>query len=302
MRSSRRVLGATVSALLVLSGVDTPAHTSGCPSVGQAWSETGPFAVAETPSGAGHTIFHPARLGGLGCSVHPVVLWGNGSGARPSAYAGLLRHLASHGFIVAAADTSASGSGVEMLAGLDHLTAANSRPGSVFHRRVALDRIGATGHSQGGAGAIVAGGDPRVDTVVPIQPGPFGEHRRLHGPVFYLAGQLDLVVVPALLVYPRYQESDHVPAVYGELAGAGHAEPTGDGGGYRGPVTAWFRFHLLADDQARPMFFGPRCTYCAAPEWSRFERNTKALAVPSAFSSTGGSGPRRQEPRDGGRG
>jgi hypothetical protein len=283
-----RVLAAALSALLILSGVDTAAHAaSGCPSVGQNWADTGPFAVTETPSGAGHTIFHPARLGGLGCRVHPVVLWGNGSGSRPSTYAGLLRHLASHGFIVAAADTAAAGSGEEMLAGLDHLIAANSRPASVFHRRVALDRIGATGHSQGGAGAIVAGGDPRVSTVVPIQPGPFGEHRRLHGPVFYLAGQLDLVVSPLLLVYPRYQESGHVPAVYGELAGADHTEPTGNGGGYRGPVTAWLRFHLLADEQARPMFFGPQCTYCAAPEWSRFERNDRALAISGATALAG---------------
>jgi hypothetical protein len=288
MSSSRRVLGAALSALLVLSGVDTPAHAgSGCPSVGRAWAETGPFVVTETPSGFGHTIFHPVQLGGLGCRVHPVVLWGNGSGSRPSAYAGLLRHLASHGFIVAAADTSSSGSGQEMLAGLNYLAAAHSRPGSVFHRRVALDRIGATGHSQGGAGAIAAGADPRVDTVVPIQPGPSGEHRLLHGPTFYLAGQLDLIVVPLLLVYPRYQESGHVPAVYGELAGADHTEPTGNGGGYRGPVTAWLRFHLLADEQARGMFFGPECTYCAAPEWSRFERNAKALAVPGATRGTG---------------
>lgn len=228
--------------------------------------------VTETPSGAGHTIFHPTRLTG----VHPVILWGNGSGSSPRVYAGLLRHLAAQGFIVAAADTGSAGSGREMLAGLDHLTTAHARPGSVFHGHVALDRVGASGHSQGGAGAIAAGADPRVDTVVPIQPGPFGEHRDLHGPTFYLAGQADLVVAPALLVHPRFRETGQVPAVYGELRGAGHTEPAGSGGGYRDAVTAWFRFHLLGDQSARVLFFGPHCTYCTAPEWNRFERNTKA--------------------------
>lgn len=274
-----RVLGA-LALLLALSEVDASA-SSACPSVGQSWAQTGPFAVAETPSGAGHTLFHPATLGG--CGVHPLILWGNGSGAKPATYAGLLRHLASHGFIVVAADMGAAGSGEEMLAGLDHLAAEHHRPGSAFHGRVALDRVGSTGHSQGGAGAIVTGADPRVDTVAPIQPGPFGEHRDLHGPVFYLAGQADLVVSPLLLVHPRYRESGHVPAVYGELARAGHTEPTGDGGGFRGPVTAWFRFHLLGDERARPMFFGASCTYCAAPEWSRFERNAKAWAVGAGY-------------------
>lgn len=269
-------LAVTAALVLALSGVDAAA-SPGCPSVGRAWAAAGPFAVTETPSGAGHTLFHPARLGG--CRVHPVVLWGNGTGATPRTYAGLLRHLASHGFIVVAADTSSSGSGREMLAGLDHVTAEHRRPGSAFHGRVDLGRVGSTGHSQGGAGAVVTGADPRVGTVVPIQPGPFGDHRQLHGPTFYLAGRLDLVVSPLLLVYPRYRETGHVPAVYGELAGAGHAEPTGNGGGYRGPVTAWFRFHLLGDEQARGMFFGPGCTYCAAPEWSRFERNARAEAV-----------------------
>lgn len=124
---------------------------------------------------------HPARLGG--CRAHPVVLWGNGTGSTPSTYAGLLRHLASHGFIVAAAGTGSAGSGREMLAGLDHLAAEHRRPGSPFHGRVDLDRVGATGHSQGGAGAIGSGADPGVDTVVPIQPGPFGDHRAVHGPV-----------------------------------------------------------------------------------------------------------------------
>ncbi|PWK84944.1 chlorophyllase-like protein [Lentzea atacamensis] len=270
-------LGAAVALLPALSEVDASA-SPGCPSVGKAWAAPGPFAVAETPSGAGHTLFHPARLGG--CRTYPVLLWGNGSGSTPETYAGLLRHLASHGFIVVAADTGAAGSGREMLAGLDHVTAEHHRPGSVFRGRVALDRVGGTGHSQGGAGAIVTGADPRVDTVVPIQPGPFSDHRLLHGPAFYLAGQLDLVASPLLLVHPRYRESGHVPAVYGELAGAGHTEPTGNGGGYRGPVTAWFRFHLLGDEQARGVFFGPDCTSCAAPEWSRFERNARAQAVP----------------------
>ena len=41
-------------------------------------------------------------------------------------------------------------------------------------------------------------------------------------PTFYLAGQHDLIVWPAL-VKAFYNDSDHLPAVYGELRGAGGA-------------------------------------------------------------------------------
>ncbi|WP_326640137.1 hypothetical protein OG884_35410 [Streptosporangium sp. NBC_01755] len=38
-----------------------------------------------------------------------------------------------------------------MRAGIDLLTRRNAEPGSIFHNRVDLEHIGASGHSQGGA-------------------------------------------------------------------------------------------------------------------------------------------------------
>jgi hypothetical protein len=206
---------------------------------------------------------------------HPVTLWGNGTGSSPAVYDGLLRHWASYGFIVAAADTPNSGSGQEILAGLTVLTAANASPGSIYFGKVDTGRVGASGHSQGGGGAIAAGADPRVSVTVPIQPGPSGDVNSLHGPMFILAGQLDIVVVPLLLVVPRYSAATHIPAVYGELAGASHTTPTGNGGGYRGPTTAWFRYWLADDQNARSMFLGPdsSCGLCQDPAWSDVRRN-----------------------------
>nr|WSW71088.1 hypothetical protein OG461_35630 [Streptomyces sp. NBC_00995] len=53
---------------------------------------------------------------------------------------------------------------------------------SIFHDRVGLDHIGASGHSQGGAAAIVGGANPRIDTILPIQPGPFAGINAVHVP------------------------------------------------------------------------------------------------------------------------
>ncbi|MDQ3403715.1 MAG: acetylxylan esterase [Actinomycetota bacterium] len=257
-----------------------PGIGSGCPSVNGNWAGPGPFAVTKQVSLTGHTIFRPAQLGSLGCAKHPVILWGNGTFATPSFYADLLWHWASHGFIVAAANTTQAGSGDAMLRGLDYLTRENSAAGSVFHGKVDTGMVGATGHSQGGGGAINAGEDPRVDVTIPIEPGPFGTIDLLRGPMFILGGENDTTVNPDLLVIPRYEDADHIVAIYGELAGASHLTPMGDGGGFRGPMTAWFRFFLMGDEQGRDDFFGPGCGNCVSPIWSDFRRNTKAQAYP----------------------
>jgi len=240
------------------------------------WDRPGPFAVVSEALDATHTVFRPADLGG---APHPVIVWGNGTGAVPAVYAPLLRHLASYGFVVAAADTPFSGTGKEMLDGARTLAAENARPGSRYFGRIDTAHVGATGHSQGGGGAIAAGADRLVTTTVPIEPGPLGSVPALHGPVFFLGGEFDAIVPPPLLVIPRYQAASHVPAVYGELAGATHFTPAGDGGGFRGAITAWFRYWLAGDALARGVFFGPGCTLCADPAWSKVLRNAEALGV-----------------------
>lgn len=260
--------------VVLLTGLFAFPQPAQAESVG--WDQPGPFAVVSEALDSAHTVFRPADLG---TGTHPVIVWGNGTGATPAVYAPLLRHLASYGFVVAAANTAWSGSGAEMLDGARTLVAENARPGSPYHGRIDTAHIGATGHSQGGGGAIAAGADPLVTTTVPIEPGPQGSVAALHGPVFFLGGRLDTIVPPALLVIPRYQAASQVPAVYGELGGATHFTPVGDGGGFRGAITAWFRFWLSGDERARGVFFGPGCTLCADPAWSKVLRNAKALDV-----------------------
>src|SRR4051812_19225649 len=130
-------MGVVLAVVVLLVGVAPAgaATADGCPSVAGNWAAAGPFAVTTQQSGAGHTIYRPAALGTLGCTTHPVVLWGNGTGASPSNYDALLRHWASHGFIVAAADTRNAYSGQEMVAGLDWLVAQNGTAGSGLPRK-----------------------------------------------------------------------------------------------------------------------------------------------------------------------
>lgn len=251
-------------------GDASQASASTFPSVNGKWSEAGPFKVTEKQAGPDHTLYYPTELGSDG-RRHPVVIWGNGTGATPAAYARLLRHWASHGFIVAAANTKSAGSGADMLAGARWLTTENGKLQSAFFGRVDVSKVAATGHSQGGGGAIAAGADPLVTTTMPIQPGPQGQISALHGPMFILGGGNDSIVVPGLLVGPRYKQATHIKAVYGLLKTATHFEPANDGGRMRGYMTAWLRSQLMDDELAKAEFFGT-CGLCSDSDWT-VERN-----------------------------
>ncbi|GAA2583954.1 hypothetical protein GCM10010411_15840 [Actinomadura fulvescens] len=259
----------------------THGPSSALPPVNGQWDKPGPFQVA-TKGEADTTLYYPRDIA-TSEYRHPVIIWGNGTFAFPLIYDGLLRHWASHGFVVAAANTPFSNTGLEMRAGIDLLAKANAQSGSPFHGRIDLGHIGAAGHSQGGAGAINAAMDPRVTTTVPIQPGPLALPSSVRSPALYLAGQKDMVVFPAL-VQLLYDRTTQVPAVYAELAGAGHLTAIGNAGGFRGLTTAWLRFHLLGDEQARGVFFGSACGICSGSTWPNVKRNAKALQIPGSTS------------------
>ena len=248
---------------------EADAQAPGLPPVGTDFAATGPFQVTVQNDSA-HTYYSPTTLGQGGID-HPIVLWGNGTGASPSTYDGFLRHLASHGFVVAAANTTNAGSGNEMLAGLDNLTTFNGQSGNRFFGHLDLEHVGASGHSQGAGGAISVTRDPRIDTVFPLQ--GYGGPRGTTATALYFAGQNDTIIQPST-VRSSFDQSTGIPAAYAELAGATHFTPLGNAGGFRGPATAWARWQLAGDTNGRGLFVGANCGLCTSPEWE-YEANAR---------------------------
>jgi hypothetical protein len=236
------------------------------------YAATGPFSVT-TQSDSVNTFYSPANLGSNGCARHPVILWGNGTFTTPVLYDGLLRHLASHGFIVAAANTSNAGSGQEMLQGLTTLTTWNGQSGHRFNGKVDLEHVGTTGHSQGGAGSVRAGADPRIDTVFPMAGG--GSLTSVRGTVLHLVGTDDPIKSAAL---SSYNSATNTPAAYAELAGADHLTFLGNAGAFRGPATAWARWQLMGDSTAGNQFAGSNCGLCTANGWT-YQTNARFQAT-----------------------
>jgi pimeloyl-ACP methyl ester carboxylesterase len=263
---------------------DLPAQANPCPPPATTnYGGTGPFAVTVQTDSA-HTYYSPSSLGSQGCARHPVIIWGNGTITAPSWYDGLLRHMASHGFIVAAANTSNAGTGQEMLQGIDNLRNFNGQSGNRFYQKVDLEHIGSTGHSQGGSGAVRAAADQRVDTTFPVEAGFFaGSVFTYRVPTLFLAGQNDSLRTG---IRAQYDATRNVPAAYAELAGASHLTPLGNGGGFRAAVTAWARWQLMGDTGARNQFVGASCGLCNSSAWSVYEAN----ALLDAGGGGGGGG------------
>jgi hypothetical protein len=208
------------------------------PVTDQDFAAPGPFETTRDrqagPEGA-FTLHYPTDLGYEGLK-HPIITWGNGTGAPTMWYSGLLDHWASHGFVVIAPNSGQTGSGEEMLAGVEWLIAESENEDSPFFDTLDTESVGATGHSQGGGGSIAAGHSPLVTCIAPI--------------------------------------NSDVPTVFGVLAGAEHNSAAGSADeAVRGYVTAWFRAHLMADDSAANLFYGDGCGICTDPDWTVERKN-----------------------------
>ena len=98
-----------------------------------------------------------------------------------------------------------------------------------------------------------------------------GDVEAVQGPMFVLTGTDDFVVPPEQVVETVYVPA-LVPSLLGVLIGGDHGDPTGDGAGYRGYLTAWFALCLRGDTRAADAFTGP-CELCDDPDWIlRFKR------------------------------
>lgn len=246
------------------------------------FADDGPYSTSSTSLGGGWfssgcDVRYPSDIGDTGLE-HPIIIWGNGTGTSPNGYSDLLNHWASHGFVVAAAETSNAGSGEDMLGCLDALEEEHGSYGT-FAGNLDLDRVATSGHSQGGGGAIMAGQDDRITATAPMQPYTIGlghdtsSQSNQNGPMFLMSGSSDAIAGSTLNQAPVFRRAN-VPVFWGTLQGAGHFEPMGSAGDFRGPSTAWLRYYLMDDGDAAATFFGNDCILCQSSDW---EVDTKDL-------------------------
>jgi hypothetical protein len=245
------------------------------------YSAAGPWEVSSgthrDSSENGYELFYPAHLGTNGFK-HPILTWGNGTYATPSLYAGILNQLASWGFVVVAPTNTMTGTGAEMLAGVQEMLRLNNSPSSIFYGKLDTNAIGALGHSQGAGGALrtAVNSNRLIKAAVLIdlpaqvwisKAADAFDPAQLTVPTLFLGGSEDWLVASPKILRAYY---DAVPgqAALLILNGADHLVPQRSGGRYLGYLTAWMMCQLQGDHYARGAFAGTSAEANLNTNWS----------------------------------
>jgi hypothetical protein len=266
---------------------------------GKAWptanpAATGPFEVAADKNvgplagvipdpiyGNQQQRFNVYRPKNLATSeyLHPILIWANGYKDNPEQnpplcvtdrvnqwcgqYLPLLQHLASHGFVVVASLSTATGDGnpLPTIAGLDWIIKQNDSVGSPYYHHLDTSKIGQLGHSYGGMSTCKSAADPRYKALATIcgTTALTGVHTPF---MFYCGGKDNTVKCDGVRnVFLTVKDQ---PAFFVDELASDHGWWV-----YQGPsgvslsaAAAWFRVHLMGDTANRKYFYGSNCTFC----------------------------------------
>jgi hypothetical protein len=94
-------------------------------------------------------LAYPTHMTSNPNQKHAVVIWGPGGGTAPGAYEGIIRRLASHGFVVLALSSS-PGDGSKAIAAMNWLDEQNKNAASPLFGKLDINTVGCSGHSMGG--------------------------------------------------------------------------------------------------------------------------------------------------------
>jgi hypothetical protein len=212
-----------------------------------------------------YTVFRPACM--KDNETYPVITWGNGTCGQSGGYAALLSIVASHGFVVIAANSRfTDGGNKEMLRALDFAKAANEDSQNALYHRLDLEKVGAMGHSQGGSATAHAATDPRIKALILWNGGvsssvakPFlavsGDRDIGDQTVMGLSSTVNSATQPAAwLFYHKVLETGG--NVTGHLTLMEQPERVTD------VTVGWWKYMLHGDAEAKKMFVGTDCTLC----------------------------------------
>lgn len=238
-----------------------------------------PLPNSNDPSG--FTLFYPE--GGQPGEIFPILTFGNGTMCSPTFYDEFIDHVVSYGYIVIAPNTSNTGSAVEMLQGVEWVIEQNDKPDSPLYGRVDIDRIGAMGHSQGGAGTCRAGADPRISAIAALS--GTSSVDQIQCPAFFLTSGDEAGSSPDERINSTLSQTAH-PSMYGIAVGGTHDEyadvadeapaaliglTSNDGLYSRGPVAAWFDWQLKGWESVGELFLRDPCAFCNAKNLRRLD-------------------------------
>lgn len=221
-----------------------------------------------------YEVYYPSDIASMDGPL-PVVVFVNGTGVVGSKYPALQKHLASWGFIAIATEEEYAWNGFSAEMCVRYLEMLDTYEGEVNGRanpllgKVDLERVGVTGHSQGGIGVINAITDQKhadiykaavilscgnTDFSAAFQWSFDDTLIRTPTAILGTTGNTDAQIAPLESLQKLY---DNIPSdvtkVLARRNDADHGEMLYYGDGY---VTAWFMYYLQDDTEAGNAFFG----------------------------------------------
>jgi hypothetical protein len=220
-----------------------------------------------------YTVYRPACM--KEGEKYPVITWANGTCGSTEGYGGLLRYVASYGYIVVATNSRYTGVGTPMLTALDFAKSINEDSKSVYYHRLDMDKIGGMGHSQGGGATVTAASDPRIKAVI-----IWNAATSAVKPFLAVSGDNDLFgFTPASMASAANGAAQpgswlyfHKVPMTGSVSG--HLTLMIQSGRVVQAATAWWDYILKGKAEAGKMFLGTDCGLCKSPEDYEYGHNS----------------------------
>lgn len=225
------------------------------------------------------SVYRPSNIGTSGY-CHPILIWANGYRDNPEQnppdcivdasqdrwcgqYSPMLKHLASHGFVVVAplSTATADGDPLPTIVGLDWILAQAADSSSAYYHHLDTDNIGQLGHSYGAMSTCMSAAEPRYKALAAL----CGTRplTGVHTPMLFFCGGKDMTV-KCSGVLDTFHTVTTQPAFFLSEKNSDHGSWVyqGAGGVSLSSAAAWFRVHLMNDTANRKYFYGAGCTFC----------------------------------------
>lgn len=245
-----------------------------------------------------YEIYYPSDIAVFDNPL-PAVVFVNGTGCFGSKYPALQKHLASWGFVTIATEEEHAWSGFSAEMSVRYLAHLNGLDGAlpngsenVFKNKIDINRIGISGHSQGGFGvvnaitahrhkanykaAVILSSNAQTNDALQWE----ADATQIHAPTLIVGstGAFDAMLASLESLRLLYDQiPDDVPKVLARRKNADHGEMLYFADGY---VTAWFMWLLQDDKEAAKAFICESPELMSNPLYQDQESDLGELATP----------------------
>jgi hypothetical protein len=233
---------------------------------------TGDGGLGTDPDGGANTvaIFRPAAAKyGQGGVTHPIIVWGNGSTNTVDIWQGFLARVATYGFVVVAPEQTQV-TADHMNKAIDYVLRLASDPTSGDCGKIDTTKIGSTGYSRGGGGAISVAGNARITSTFIFASN--GSVNNIKAPWGIIGGDADTTFNWTAISTAVTGSTQ--PAFGAALTGIDHNRVAGTPRAQEAYI-AWMRWRFMGDKAGHDMFVGPACGLCTdTTTFSAFVKTT----------------------------